>query len=292
MLDRHVTFTAGVKIMRLRYQFRLLGARYEFWIALLAMTLFSVYAFLAHCVSYYGENHYFLLSADQLFIGRATNSFALPLRLIIPLIAALPFADVYFGDKQRNTLPVVLYRYDDVKAYYFSNLFIVFLSSFIVIFIPLLLNMGLNAITFPVSSIRNFAGNQANDTWHHAAFIDEYILLPSLLIQHPYVYNFVFAIFQSIFAGLAGVFVFSFSFYIKRNKILVTSSFFIIHSVLDIISIALPSIGVNLSFLSYLFAYELSAAKQPLIFLVLLSALLLSIIISGVKNKRILEDLF
>jgi hypothetical protein len=229
-----------------------------------------------------------LLSADQLFIGRS-NIYSITIRLLLPLIAVIPFADSYFVEKKNNLLPVLISR-SSRRQYYFSKLFVVFISSVIVIAVPLLINMMLNSIAFPVSSLRDSTGWSSDETWYRDAFLEDRILFPNLFILHPYLYNFVFTAMLSLFSGLVGVFSYAASYFVKKNRVFVIALFFIINSVLELLSFVTEDFGVVIAPFKYLFAWDVTLGKSMMTFAMIVLVTLSAIVIMTGRSIKKLED--
>lgn len=105
----------------MKFQIKLLWKSPAFWITMAFMWLFCTVAFCADCLPYYGMVYMGVPAADQLFIGRGTTGTTHILRALLPLIAAMPFADSYFCEKKKNTLPILLTKYKTALGYFFSR---------------------------------------------------------------------------------------------------------------------------------------------------------------------------
>lgn len=276
--------------MKLKYQFTLLLKRQEFWITFLLMLLFSIAGFVASCIAFYGKDLSMLISGDQLFIGLSTNSFATVLQLMLPLIVGLPFCDSTFVEKQSGSLQIILPRFGSAKKYYLSKAIVAFASAFFVVFVPLLLNILLNTITFPATSLRDFTNFASNDAWQHSEFVRELALFPSLLVRHPQLYNIVANFLLACFSGMASVFVYACSFFIKKYRILVMAIFFFVYQGISLLSWTTGSKGFNIAFYDYFFAYSPNPGRSPLNLILLLVAFAGVIAFMAYKGIRKLEN--
>jgi hypothetical protein len=279
----------GGIVVRLRFQCKLLFSRYEFIASLAFMCLIAAGIFVANCVIAYGSDRYDLLSADQLFIGRDTL-YSTIIRLLVPLVAAIPFADSYFSEKQSNTIPTLLVRAKTARHYYFSKIVVVFLASIAVFLIPFLLNMGLNRLVFPGNSMRDVLGWQTSETWYHDASLAHQILFPDLFVLHPYLYNLLFTGMLSLFSGLIGVFTFAASFFVKKNRVFLVALFFIINNVLELLSAFTENFGIVIAPFKYLFAWDTTPGKSMGTFAVILLVMLGSVLGMARFGIKKLED--
>ena len=105
--------------------------------------------------------------------------------LILPMLAALPFADSYFADAKEGFLRSVCTRTN--RLHYFAAKYIaVFLSAFTVVAVPLVLDFLLGMLAFPlmaplVTQAQTSPGERDTFPWlfYHMPVV--YVLLYSLL---------------------------------------------------------------------------------------------------------------
>lgn len=253
----------------MKFQMKLLWKTPAFFLTMGFMCLISAAVFCENCLSYYGVNFIEVPAADQLYIGRGTTGTTYILRALLPLIVALPFADSYFCEKSKNTLPVLLTRYKSAAAYFFSKGIAVFVSAALVVLIPFLLHMLLTFIAFPTTSIADYTNLSTDQTfyWEMAT-----ALFPRLLVLHPYLYNCLFWIAISLFSGLLGVTAYVISYFVQQ-RIWALVSVFICSNLLAVVS-ELCEPKLNFAFFNYLFAYDESEGKRLWLFFLLLAALI------------------
>lgn len=248
------------------------------------MCLVSVTVFCISCLPYYGLDFIAVPAADQLYIGRGTTDTAYILRALLPLIVTLPFADSYFCEKKKNTLPVLLTRYKSTAAYFFSKGMAVFFSAALVVFVPFLINMLLNLIAFPTASVADYTNVSTDQTIY---YVEPYItngLFPRLLALHPYLYNCLFWIAISLFSGLLSVTAYVISYFVRRNRIWVLVSVFILNNLIALASdLCVPKL--NFAFFNYLFAFDQSEGKKLWMFFLLLAVLIL--VVAVLSHKAI-----
>lgn len=261
----------------MKFQMKLLWKTPSFWLMLGFMCLFCVGTFCASCLPYYGIEFMAVPAADQLYIGRGTVSQVYLLGVLLPLIAALPFADSYFCEKQKNTLPILLTKYKTASQYFFSKGAAVFLSAVLLVLVPFLLNMLLNLLAFPISAIADYTNLSTDQSMYYVEpYITVNVLFPRLLVLHPYLYNFLFCIAISLFSGLLGVTAYVLSYYVARNRIWAIVSVFILNNLLAIVS-GMCEPKANFAFLQYLFVIDSHEGKKPWMFFAALAVLLLAV---------------
>ena len=257
-------------------QFKLLFKSKEFALTLAGMIALSVYVFLSFCASLYGADDVFVLSADKTFILRSeSNQLSAILPFLLPLVIVIPFADSYVVDKQYYILPSIMSRTTG-KNYFFSKMLVVALSAGTVIFIPFAVNILLGLLAFPVkSSNYSLYALSGNQSIYYTYYMDS-ILFPEMFVKNPYLYNFVFLCLLTVFCMLCACLIYTISYFIKNNRILLLSLAFIVNNFIVIFSNAINSI--ELSPFAYLIPLN-NVRYKPIGFLFFLFAAIIFFII-------------
>ncbi len=217
------------------FQLNLVFKKRSFLFAFSAALLFSVLSFVLACFNYYGHEINEIPSAEKLFLwGSDSDAVFLMLYYIMPVLCVLPFADSFITENERNMLPVFLPRVG-VKKYLSGKLLAVAVSAFLVVCVPLLLNLVLCMITFPVE-INNFSQISADQAWYFSPFRMEKLLFPAATISHPYLLCLISVILTGIFCALMAVLSCEFSFFFCRSRVLILALFFIVNTLLTILS--------------------------------------------------------
>jgi len=145
----------------------------------------------------------------------------------------------YITDKSNSILPALQTRCG-VKIYYLAKGIACFIGGFIVFFIPLLLSIILNNITFPQSGI-TFLGD-LYDANYDAGIVGSMVLkstrwlgiwFPKLFLFNEEVYNILYLLIFSLAMGVFGLFTYSLSFIIKKQKILLLLPLYLIIIILN-----------------------------------------------------------
>jgi len=145
---------------------------------------------------------------------------------IVPFIVVIPFSMSYITDKFNTILPALQTRCGSQK-YYFSKGIVCFLGGFLVFFIPFMLSILLNHLTFPQSGT-TFLGD-LYDTNFDAGIVGSNVLkstrwlgihFPKLFVYNQELYNVLYLFLFSLAMGLFSVFAYSLSFIIKKHKII------------------------------------------------------------------------
>lgn len=256
----------------LKFQIKSFLSSRNFNVILIISIIFALMPTVIYGIYFHRADINEVPAAYSFFIGsRYVELFNKIYYILMPLIVSIPFADSYFSDREKNTIYAVLSKCSS-KYYYFSKLIIVFLSGFIIILIPLLINFILNLFVFPVDSTVEFLngfGQIQNQLY--TLYPDEYlpIFFYHLFCTNQYLYELTYLLIASLFGGLMSVIVFQISFFYKGNRILLNCLLFIFNNLLSVILGQLP---VNLNLQHYIFAGYTGCNQSYLGFSVLIIA--------------------
>ncbi len=262
----------------IQIQFRLLAKRKIFAITMTIMILFSILVFILNCVQSFNEDIISVKAAKYLFMG--SDFLDAPFYLysiIFPIFSALPFSDTFFEEKKNRTYEFCITRMSN-NSYYFSKMFTVFCSGFLIASIPLLINMLLNFIAFPIDSSVDATNLSYVNSGLFGAVM-ETGLFQNLFAKNMYLYNLLYLFFASFISGLIAVIVYQLSYFYKKSRILLISSFFMAY---HFISVLLQAFDLSEFCLeNYIFASrffcEQSARGMAVTFAIMILAALLPI---------------
>jgi len=256
------------------------------------MLLVTLGDFVYRCIEFWGTPTNMLVAGNQLFVGAAYSNGGFFLLILLPFIAAIPFSDVYFMEKKYSIIYMTITRFGSRRKYYLISAMFVFLSAFTITFIPLVINAVLTSITFPYDSLREFSNSWAGQAYlYNIENAGSRIPFSSLFIQSPYLYNYVIAFMISLFAGVVGVFAYVFSYFIKKRRIIVYMSFFVIYQCITFISSYTSRFfNINISLLSYLFFFDSSPNKNITVFCIASGLLFIIILCMAIRGMQKLKN--
>lgn len=224
--------------------------RLEFKLMLLCLFIISIGTFWVDCYNYYGRNLCNLRSAYELGIIQSLN-FKIILQLLIvilPIISCVIYSDSYYKDYKSGIYKTILTKVEKMN-YFLSKAVVNFFITFLVFFIPLVINQILYCIAFPCKGYFNNYGLPYYDIGY-TNFNSLYVL-DLLRIKSPLLYNLTYILNISLFAGTFALLVFSFQLYYKRNGFMIPVGVFIIYIMLSILIDDFIQIN-NISILKYL----------------------------------------
>ncbi|MBQ4349047.1 MAG: hypothetical protein IJC79_05460 [Clostridia bacterium] len=218
-----------------KIQLSLLFRRTSFIATFTLMCVYAIAAFFLNCINNFGKDVFAVPAAKYLFLGsNISNVMFYFIPLIFAVVAAIPFADTFFEERSRRTTEFCLVRCTD-NQYYFSKLFAVFFSGFIVMFIPLIINYFLNFIAFPIESTVDYTNLPTSESGIYTTGIDTLVLFKEFFAKNMYIYNILHLFLISLTSGFISVVVFQFSFFYKKSRVMLICSFFIIYHIYTII---------------------------------------------------------
>lgn len=135
--------------------------------------------------------------------------------LLLPILAALPFADSFFLDMKTGYIKNVFIRINKSR-YYIAKYLSTFVAGGIAVVVPLLLNLALTASVFP-SLVPE------GSTFMFGVY--ENNLGSGIFITHPYLYTFLYLALDFVFAGLLAGVALTISFFVSNRFIVVLSPF-------------------------------------------------------------------
>ncbi|MBL5772261.1 hypothetical protein HV454_13175 [Bacillus sporothermodurans] len=147
--------------------------------------------------------------------------------LLLPILAALPFADTYAKDKQSGYLRSILSK-GQMKQYfqglYLSN----FIVSGVIIIIPLLVNIYLSFMMLPNIKPDPLVNNQMALDLMNTFF-------PALYYSHPFLHMLLYLLLAFFFAGMFATICLSISIFI-RNRFIILVAGFLVQMVLSLLA--------------------------------------------------------
>ena len=147
--------------------------------------------------------------------------------LLLPILAALPFAGSYFTDCKSGYLKNIYLRTRKIR-YLIAKFSAVFLSGGMAVVLPLLLNLGLTAALLPSLLPRTVSGFYA---------IDAVSMWADLFYTHPYVYIALYMAVIFAYAGLLASVALVVRFFVENRFVVMLAPFLLylfVHTVLTV----------------------------------------------------------
>lgn len=147
--------------------------------------------------------------------GNPASFFSYLYFLILPILAVMPFGNSFFCDIKNGFIQNVCIR-TDKKKYVNSKYISTFISSGIVVIIPLIFNFYLASMFLP-----SLKPEMAN----YDSLISATSTFPFLFYEHPFIYVCLFIVIIFVISGLLGVLALTCSYYINYKFIVTLSPF-------------------------------------------------------------------
>ncbi len=267
----------------LKVQMQLMLKRSSFIITFSAMILFVNTYFVINCINFYNDDISMVLSAKYLFLGSDLAGIITEfIKIFFPLIAVLPFSDSYYEERENRTIEFCFSRLTN-NQYYFSKLITCFISGFIIISIPLLLNVFLNFIAFPMDSTKD----ATNFSYIHSHLFNNVMetgMFQKLFAENMYLYNLVYLLLLSIASGLISVITYQISFFMKIKRI---TLLFVVFAVYNLLTLFFSVVGLQeLCLNNYVFAAMFYSGQSVEGMIITFSLLILAAIVPMFFAKR------
>ena len=211
----------------IKYNFSVMTRKKLFWITLFGMMCFAIGMPFYQVWKYYRYYSYELPSADTLYIGNYNGLIWSYLSMLLPFLIVLPYGFSYISEVRSGMRHYVQVR-GTRKVYYFAQLCVCFFSVFLVFFIPLIINIGLNGAFFPVNGNDYITlAHVGTSNWSSyitgSGFLKKVLhhgmILKQIAIDSPQLYNVIFAAITGIGTGIMGMFIYALSLVLKKNYI-------------------------------------------------------------------------
>ena len=284
----------------IKYNFRVMTKKKLFWITLFGMRCLAIGMPFYHVWQYHGYYTYELPSADTLYLGNYNGLLWSYISMLIPFLIVLPYGFSYISEVRTGVKNYVQVR-GTRRVYYFAQLCVCFFSVFLVFFVPLMINICLNGAFFSVN------GNDYITLTHVGTFnwssyitgssftkqvLHHGMILKQIAIDHPQLYNVIFAGIAAVGAGIMGMFIYALSLVLKKNYVYLLIANFLIFQ----LCIALnrfsydgifSSVYVDLKPTDYLANRIIANGKDYIIFgILMLVEVIVSVVIIRRRTKR------
>ncbi|WP_167958161.1 hypothetical protein [Anaerosporobacter faecicola] len=279
-------------IHSINVQWKIMTHKMEFIFAFLVAVTYACISLLYNFNYYKDTDISKIPAADTLFCMSSYSKTWSYFEVIFPFLVILPFAISFINENRNGITPMLVYR-STHKQYFLSKAVVCFLGGFLIIMLPFLLNLVLCHIFFSNNHnvifgeygmpnyFRTLLGtNQGYRTTFHAKpFLDVYLVSTTL-------YNLLYILLLSLFSGLVGVFVLSWSYFIKKHVILLFLPFFILIRITNAMTVSSFNIAsqnheklfLNYSIMDYFSPFSFSGQNWYYMLLLCLMMILFCLI--------------
>lgn len=227
-----------------KYNLKLMTKQKTFQFVFILMLSISIAVPIYHVVKYWGFYEYALPSSDTLYIGNNAGACWEYLSLIFPFIIVLPYGFSFMNESKSGVILYVQTR-GERKDYYYGQLAACFIGTAFIFLLPFLLNILLNSLLFPINGNDYISTHNVYDiNWVNSimgrgffkeTLFDGYIF-KQIAINHPQLYNVIYAVWISFASGIMGMFIYAVSIIFQKNALsllIANYLFFMIFTVLD-----------------------------------------------------------
>jgi hypothetical protein len=284
----------------IKYNFCVMTKGKLFWIAFLGMLCLAVGMPLYHVWQYRGYYTYQLPSADTLYLGNYNGIVWSYLCMLFPFLIVLPYGFSYISEVRSGARNYVQTR-GTRRVYYYAQFCVCFLSVFLVFFVPLIINIVLNGVFFPVNGNDYITlthlgtsnwGSYITGSSFTKPVLHHGMILKHLVMDYPQLYNVIFAGIAGVGAGIMGMFIYAVSLVIRKHYIYLLIASFLLFQFFIVLNRysyhgKFSSVYVDLNPTDYLANRMIANGKDYIIFgLLMLAELIVSGIIIQIRTKR------
>ncbi len=194
-----------------------LTRRFEFKVSVTVALAFTFVAFAETCLHFYGADVGDLPSPAYAWAwnmdAMQSNAMRVFLYFFMPVVAALVFAGCARDEIDRGMASCVAAR-SSLRSYLASHMVLTYLGGFLLVFAMLLALQLLACIAFPFDG--TYGGYLDTPLYVETHPADG--LLYDMRMSTPYLYNFVFAVWSSAWAGACSLISFALSLLAGKHK--------------------------------------------------------------------------
>lgn len=257
----------------------------NYWIAFYLILCYSFCTYILNLYNSMGHDKSSIYSSANYFAGNYNSPILTLFVLSFSIVIVLPFSFSYYDDAALQNLQLLQTRIGK-KNYFISSAITSFIGSFQIIFIPFILNIILNFISFPQNDVTIFGVNGSHSFWLNLYGKEGVtnLLFANLFLYNQDLYNIFITLILSSFAGILGVFAYAISLHIPKYKLLIFLPTYLLFFVTDHLS----WIGFRFDLLD--FVLVTNGNRQNFCFLLLLIAII-TITVSAIRKKINMESL-
>lgn len=239
------------------YFFRLTLNRRIFWCAFTVMLVLCMTNTLVWAYACRGVDVSQQPAAANTFILRTDSPLHYILVLGVIFLMLLPYAFSYRRDARLHVDQLLIVKMGK-RVYYLAHMITCFLSTFVVLFVPLAVENLINSLLFKNPFAHDYTYTAMATITGDSVGIDTVrsaVPFLRLYMDFPLKYNMLYAFFFAAFCSLLTVFVFSLSLYIKKYDIMLMLPVFLITLLQERVDILIESSGIryfNVSMMDYI----------------------------------------
>ena len=215
-------------ISMVRYQCAVQIRRKETVIVFYVVSLFVFMNFVTNVFSFWGKDVMEMYHPMKLLLlGSDSGAAGFYFLQCYPILVSIPAGFSFWKDRMSGEVVLQVAR-TNKKDYFFGKAAAVFLVSFCVFALPLLTEIALNCLAFPLHATGDTVGESVYDPYYIET-VKQY-MFSGLYIWSPYAYAIAFALLFGVISGVLGVLTMAVStFPIRFRVILLMPAYFLLY---------------------------------------------------------------
>jgi hypothetical protein len=200
-----------------------------------------------------------------------------------PFIVVLPAGFLFMTDREVNICSIVQAR-QNIKSYYLSKVIAAFIGGFTVFFIPFIIGLVLNILTFPIEATGTLTNFEIySDTYY--MYASSY-LFPNLYHSNIYVYYVITILFFGCFSGIVSVFLIAISTFKIRYRIFMFLPFYLIVYLLRQMKGLFTNSSLEFNYEWYLLGSDAVPNKKIILLIIIVAFLIICSTVIMIKNIK------
>lgn len=265
--------------MQLKSALRSKSAMIAFYITL----TFVLVNFVTNVLTYQGSDMLFMLQPMQMLL--LSDESGIPSFVFIqlyPLLVALPAGFTLVNDFHSQETILQISR-SGQKSYFRSRLLTAFAATAIVFTVPLMLDILLHCLFFPLDAVGQVSFSMYSP--EGIAEIRTY-LWSSFFISHPYLYAVFMTVSFGIVSGVLGMFTVAVSSFGFKYKVFAFLPAWVLLNFFGWLKVLFPSIPIDTMYSLYLQMYDAGPKSEIAALLVVVFTALFAVLVMEGKGKK------
>ena len=194
--------------------------------------------FLTNCYNAYGGRLTAVRPAYVMTVldNYSKSPFRLVFEILLPLLITVAASDMYYSDYSKQINTYILSRVSR-RTYIISQAMAVFVVTFGIVFVSVLLSIALSLVAFPMNGYKTLSTRSLENmiALEFGNPPDGEMMLYDLYMYHPYLNLLAGSLLRALAGGVFALLAYGFSFLRNVNRYMVFFSAFILFNVIDIL---------------------------------------------------------
>lgn len=262
--------------------------RAEYKVVFIALMILNIASYILCVKNDIGKSYQFIRSANENFVLQGTEAAYIPyiMYLLLPVYATI-IASLSLIREEKSNSSILLIQRIGKKKYLAGKLFGILIVTFLTITIPMLINLLLCHLTYPIHGYDSAWGEPDYAIGLVSYNADNF--LDMVRLQHPTLYNLIYIFNYGIFGSGLAILAYALSYYNKMKVLYfakIPGALFIFYIVFNLI---VSVFGLNeFSIQGYIMPNVHGNIIREIVLILLIFGLSIGIIQRKIKNYEVI----